>query len=122
MLHDSVSILRNKQCTLLNAVIAMASMLRTQQVHNKHFTAQKLSSEACWGLALQGTGDEAASFCFNLLDAGRRGLVRQDSFVAATQSCAALALHDQSEALQDVPWAEATAAGASHSMPLQHLC
>ena len=61
---------------------------------------------------VQGSGDEAASFCFNVLDAGRRGLVGQDNFVAATNSCAELALHDQSTALQDTRWAEATAAGA----------
>lgn len=71
-----------------------------------------------WTLVLQGTGDEAACFCFNMLDAGRRGLVRQDSFVAATNSCAALALHDRPDAMQGTKWAEATAAGA---LPLPHL-
>lgn len=61
---------------------------------------------------MQGSGDEAASFCFNVLDAGRRGLVGRDNFVTATNSCAELALHDQPTALQDTQWAEATAAGA----------
>lgn len=61
---------------------------------------------------MQGSGDEAASFCFNVLDAGRRGLVLRDNFVAATSSCAELALPDQPFALQDTQWAEATAAGA----------
>ena len=46
-----------------------------------------------------------------MLDAGRRGLVQRDSFVAATNSCAMLALHDQPDALQDTQWADATAAG-----------
>ena len=67
--------------------------------------------DSYWTLVLQGTGDEAASFCFNMLDAGRRGLVQQDSFVAATNSCATLALHDQPDCVQDTNWAEATAAG-----------
>lgn len=61
---------------------------------------------------LKATSDEAASFCFNILDAGRRGVVHEDSFVAATQSCAALAVQQPSEASQDSQWAQATAAGA----------
>lgn len=60
---------------------------------------------------MQATGDEAASFCFNILDAGRRGLVHQDSFVSATQGCAALALSQQPGTAPDSAWAEATAAG-----------
>jgi len=59
----------------------------------------------------QATSDEAASFCFNILDAGRRGLVSHDSFVTAIQSCAALALHQQAGINQDSGWAEAAAAG-----------
>ena len=73
---------------------------------------------ATWTLVLQGSGDEAASFCFNMLDEGRRGLVRRDSFVAATNSCAMLALHDPPNALQDTQWAEATAAGTLPSLNL----
>ena len=59
----------------------------------------------------QASSDEAASFCFNILDTGRRGLVSHDSFVTAIQSCAALALHQQAGINQDSQWAEATAAG-----------
>jgi hypothetical protein len=64
----------------------------------------------------QATSDEAASFCFNILDAGRRGLVSHDSFVTAIQSCAALALHQQAGVNQDSRWAEDTAAG--NALPL----
>ena len=62
---------------------------------------------------MQATGDEAASFCFNILDAGRRGLVHQDSFVTATQGCAALALAlpQQPGTAPNSAWAQATAAG-----------
>lgn len=70
---------------------------------------------------LKATGDEAASFCFNILDAGRRGLVRQDSFVTATQSCAVLALHQQPGAASDSQWAKATAAGAFEGSGSQGL-
>ncbi|DBA99854.1 hypothetical protein WJX77_006296 [Trebouxia sp. C0004] len=61
---------------------------------------------------LKATSDEAASFCFNILDAGRRGLVSHDSFVTAIQSCAALATHQQTGTNQGSRWVEATAAGA----------
>ena len=77
-----------------------------------HSLCWKPIVQATGTLLLQGSSDEAASFCFNVLDAGRRGLVGRDNFVAATHSCAGLALHDQPIALQDTQWAEATAAGA----------
>ena len=67
------------------------------------------SLEFC--LPLQGALDEAASFCFNVLDSGRKGLVSQQDFITAATGCAAVALHDQ--AGSDQSWAHALAAGKS---------
>lgn len=81
----------------------MSPAASTQTV-SSHLTLKKM-------LVFQATSDETASFCFNILDAGRRGLVSHDSFVTAIQGCAALALHQQAGANQHPQWAEATAAG-----------
>lgn len=58
---------------------------------------------------MQGTLDEAASFCFNILDAGRRGQVAKEDFLAAATGCAAVPLPDQPGSNQQ--WAQALAAG-----------
>ncbi|KAL3142937.1 hypothetical protein ABBQ38_003222 [Trebouxia sp. C0009 RCD-2024] len=71
---------------------------------------------------LKGSASEAASFCFNLLDVGRRGLVQRDSLVTASHSCATLALHHQPvPPPQNTHWAQATAAGALEGCEAQGL-
>ena len=71
---------------------------------------------------MQGTPEEAAAFCFNVLDAGRRGQVAKGDFLAAATGCAAVALPDQPGSHQQ--WAQALAAGkptsCSATAPLHH--
>lgn len=66
---------------------------------------------------LQGTPDEAASFCFNMLDSGRRGMVSKEDFMAAAKGCAAVALQEQ--ATHDEQWLHAVATGRHMQIPFE---